>query len=154
MGKMAEENPRRSGGVGIERLRIYFFEKNRWIFRFLTLSSEILDRMKLHPWKNSTKLLHPLKLPEPKVKTFLITIPGNSSSSLIDPWNFHIIFFSIYPQKIPCPQPSPLFGFFSGNSSVAIAILKLSHRIVIWLFGSNSLVHIVFWKTPLEFLDS
>ena len=47
---------------------------------------------------NSAKLWHPLEIPRSKSKThenstsFPLSTPGNSTSFLIDPWNFHIFF--------------------------------------------------------------
>ena len=111
-----------------------------WRHTFLKKTVEYLG-LSLYPRKFQTKwsftprkihkiVLHSLELPRPKIKTH--------------PWKFQFFFnwplkfshyiFSIYPEEIPCPQPSHLFGTFSGNSSIASAILKLSYKIVIWLF--------------------
>ena len=84
----------------------------------------------------------------------------------LDPWNFDIIFFQYTPRHFMSSTPPSVWNFF-WNSSIAIAILKLSHKIIIWLFGLNSLVRwaipekiqtgrvevMLFWKRPLKFLD-
>ena len=111
------------------------FWKNHWIFRFVVLSSEISDKMKLHPWKISTKLLHPLEFPGQKIKPFFITTPGNSSSSLIDPLNSYIIFFQYTPKKFHVLVLPPLVRIFS--------VTQLSHKI-----QTGGAEDIVFWKSP------
>ena len=64
---------------------------------------------------------------------------------LIDRWNFHIIFFQYTPLKKNMSSTFLLVWNFFWNSSFAIAILKLSHKTVIWLFEWNLPVH---WDIP------
>ena len=50
--------------------RTYFFEKKPpRMSRFVTLSLEIPDNQKLHPWKFHKIATDPLKIPKPKTKT-------------------------------------------------------------------------------------
>ena len=117
----SRKNPNRGGG-----LRTYFFEKTSGIFRFVTLSLEIPDKTKLHPWKFHKTVLHPLKIPRPKTKThgestlFFLYHPWKCHFFLNWPLEFLDSIFSI-PLKVPCPQPHPpppptLFGFLGGIS--------------------------------------
>ena len=120
----SRKSPRRGGGGGpagegeglIEDI---FCCKNRGMFRFVSLSSEIPDKTKLRPWKNSTKLCYtPGTSKALKTKTSLIT-PENASSFL-RPLEFWHYIFSIYPQEISCPQPFLLFGIFSGIAQLQL----------------------------------
>ena len=40
------------------------------VFRFGTLTMEILEKAKLHPWKFCNIVLHTLEIPRPKTKTY------------------------------------------------------------------------------------
>ena len=68
-------------------MRIYFFEKLPGIFHFFTLPLKIPDKTKLNPWIFHKIVLDPLETPKPKTKT-----PENSTSFLINPWKFHMLF--------------------------------------------------------------
>ena len=81
---------------------MYFFEKkNPEIFRFVTLPIKIPDKTKFHTHLEIPQncVLHPLETPRSKTRSmkishdFFFITPGNSTSFLIDPWNFHILFF-------------------------------------------------------------
>ena len=80
-------------------LRIYFSENHPGIsFFFFTLLLRIPDKTKLNPLMFHKILLDPLEIPRPKAKTweilnyfFLVTL-GNSTSFLIKPWKFHMLF--------------------------------------------------------------
>ena len=76
------------------------FEKNPGSFGFVTLPLEILEKAKLHFWIFHIVVWHPLEILRRKTKTdgnstwhdfFLITA-GNSTSFLMDPWNFKMFF--------------------------------------------------------------
>ena len=95
-----------------------FLKKIPGIFRFVTFSLEIPDKLKLHPWKFHQIVLHPLEFPRPKAKTH-----GNSTLFifwsrldipllfLLTPGVPHSIFSILL--EIPCPQrPLPLVCFF------------------------------------------
>ena len=75
----------------------YFFQKIPLIFRFVTLSLEILEKTKLHLQKFHKIVLQPLGIPRPKTKshgnsTWLFLIRWKLHSFLLDPWNFHMLF--------------------------------------------------------------
>ena len=80
------------------RLRIYFCENCPAIFHFFTLSLEIPDKTKLNHWIFHKIVLDPLKIPGPKTRPmeiphyfFLVTL-RNSTSFLINPQKFHLLF--------------------------------------------------------------
>ena len=112
------------------------FWKNPGIFRFVTLPLEIVNSRgkRVHPRKFCKIVVHSFFgleiLTRPKIKThgnstwfFLdqLTTPRNSTSFLINPWNFLMLFhfFNIPTPGIcmsstpspPCP-PSPCFWIF------------------------------------------
>ena len=96
-------------------LRIYFFENPHGIFQFLTLLLEVSDKTKLNPWIFHKLCLIPCKFQGQKQRPleiphyfFLVTL-GNSTSFLINPWKFHMLFLW-YPWKFHILNP--LFGFF------------------------------------------
>ena len=87
-----------------------------WIFLFLffTLHLKIPDKTKPHPWKFQTFLLDPLKfqVQKPRNSTlFFLVTPSKSTSFLINPWKFYMLFLW-YPWKICILNPPVLF--FSG----------------------------------------
>ena len=87
-------------------LRIYFSEKNPGIFRFVTLALEIPEKTRhpFSPWKfQGKRTTHGMEIPH---ELFLNT-PGNSTSFLIDHWNFHMLFQYPWCLEVPCPQPYP-----------------------------------------------
>ena len=55
-------------------LRTYFVEKKPYIFRFVTLHLEILDKTKLFPRKSREIVLHPLEIRRAKINNY-----GNST---------------------------------------------------------------------------
>ena len=76
------------------------FWKTPGIFHFFTLPLEIPDKTQLKPWIFRKIVLDLLEVPRPKTKTpgleilhyfFLITL-GNSTSFLINPCKFHMLF--------------------------------------------------------------
>ena len=89
------------------------------LFTFVTLPLEILEKTKLHPWKFYNILLHLLEIPMPSKNqdlwkfliNFFIT-SGNSTSFLLKPCNFPVLFLHSIPLTILCPQHTLLFGFF------------------------------------------
>ena len=117
------------GGRG---LRIYFCENSPGIFHFFTLPLEIPDKTKLNPWIFHKIVLDPFspwKFQDQKQRPmeiphyfFLVTL-GNSTSFLINPYKFHVLFFSL---EIPYTQPRPLFGFFLEQPNCFLSY--------IWLF--------------------
>ena len=100
-------------------IRTKFWKKNPGIFRFATLPSEILEKAKLHPWKFSKIVWHPLDIPRPKTKThkiphdFILITPGNSYTFLLTPRIFTCSFFNTSRNPMPCPQP-PYPWIFTG----------------------------------------
>ena len=124
------------------------FWKNTEIFGFVTLPLEIVNsrEKRVHPRKFCKIVVHSffgLEFSRPKAKTHgnstwffldqLIT-PRNSTSFLIDPWNFLMLFhffniptpgicMSLIP-SVPCLNPltpSPLFLNFFWNGMHSIA---------------------------------
>ena len=98
----SRKNPNRRG------LRTYVFVKSPGICRSVTLPLEIPYKAKLHPW-NSTKsncVSYSYHL-EIFHMIFFLIIPGNSTPFLIDPWNFHILFFLSSTPFPPFPHPLP-----------------------------------------------
>ena len=100
-------------------LRIYFFEKPLEFFIFFTLPLEIPDKTQLKPWIFRKIVLDLLEVRRPKTKTpgleilhyfFLITL-GNSTSFLINPCKFHMLFLW-HPWKFHILKP-PVW-IFSG----------------------------------------
>ena len=112
------------------------FWKNPGIFRFVTLPLEIVNSRgkRVHPRKFCKIVVHSFFgleiLTRPKIKTHgnstwfffdQLTTPRNSTSFLINPWNFLMLFhfFNIHTPGIcmsstpspPCP-PSPCFWIF------------------------------------------
>ena len=91
----------------------YFFQKIPGIFRFVTLSLEILEKTKLHLRKfhkivctttlgnSKTKNQDPWEIPH---DCFLIR--WKLHSFLLDPWNFHMLF------NTPGNSMSSFFRFF------------------------------------------
>ena len=89
----------------------YFFQKIPGIFRFVTLSLEILEKTKLHLRKFHKVVLEPLGIPRPKSKSH-----GNSTLLFFDqvkialfftwfqefpyalqyPWKFHVLILWIF----------------------------------------------------------
>ena len=115
----SRKNPNRGGG-----LRIYFFENPLDFFNFFTLPLEVPDKTKLNPWIFHKIVLDPLEIPRPKTKTpgnstlLLITL-GNSTSFLINPWKFHMLFLW-YPWKFHIHNPPPpCLEFFRNSPTVA-----------------------------------
>ena len=100
-----------------EGLRIYFSEsapRNFQICHFTLRNSgenkpwksaKLCDT----PWKFQGQNPRPMEIPH----QFFLSTPGNSTSFLIDPWNFHILFFQ-YPWKFYVLNP-PCFGFFLNS---------------------------------------
>ena len=111
----SRKSPNRGEGRG--RLRIYFFEENPGIFRFVTLPLEIPDKTSFHPWKFCMQTCM-TPLGNPKVENqdqtmaiphdFFFISPGNSTSFLNDLLEFPHALSSI-PLKIPCPHPLCFF---------------------------------------------
>ena len=103
---------------------MYFFEKkNPEIFRFVTLPIKIPDKTVSYTPGNSTKFcLTPLAISRPKTKIhgdsseFFSITPRNSTPFLINPWNFHTLFFK-YPWK---------FHVFSSHVWVFSGIAQLA----------------------------
>ena len=87
-------------------LRIYFFEKPLEFFIFFTLPLEIPDKTKLNPRIFHKIVLDPLEILRPKTKT-----SGNSTSFLINPWKFYMLFFDT-PWKFQILNPPA--WIFSG----------------------------------------
>ena len=92
-------------------------KKTPGMYRYVTWTLKIPDKMKLHLWKFHQIVLHPLECPRPKTKT-------HGSSTLFFSWScleiplffywflqFPDSIFSI-PLEIPCPQNHCLL--FSG----------------------------------------
>ena len=102
-----EKSKLKWGGCGL-RLIYTFLKKLSWIFKFVTLPLEILEKRRFHSPLEICKIAWNSKIKEDPWKfhiSFCISwnTPGNSTSFLIDPWNFHI--FLQYPYlEIPCPQ--------------------------------------------------
>ena len=102
--------------IQMGEFRIYFFQKNLGIFRFVTLPLEIPECSSVHPRKFCKTVWHQLEIPRSKTKTH-----ANSTQVPHEhPWKFHFLFnwplefphsFSLKPLEIPWPQHS-LFGFF------------------------------------------
>ena len=115
----SRKNLNRRGGWGY-----IFLKKNPpGIFGFVTLPLEILEKTSFHPLETLQNCVtdSPLEIPRPKTKTLPMEIPhgfflktlGNSTSFLIGPRNFHMLFLQ-YPCKfIPSAMmfSAPLFGF-------------------------------------------
>ena len=85
-------------------LRIHFFENRPGIFHFFTIPLEIPDKRKFNPWIIHKIVLDSLEIPRPKTTTpgnstlfFLVTL-GNSTSFLLNPWKFRMLFLW-YPLK-------------------------------------------------------
>ena len=104
--------------------------KTHGFFRFFTLPLEIPGELLLHPRKSHKIVLHPLEIQSLKIKTveipddiFLIT-PANSTSFLIEPWNFHILLFQ-YPWKFYVFNPSCLDFIWNSLISFNHAITGL-----------------------------
>ena len=79
----------------------YFFKKGLWNFKFATLLLEIPDKKQdFHPWKFHKIVLHPLEYlsqgqtPRPMQILHDFFLIENITSFFIDPWNFHILFFT------------------------------------------------------------
>ena len=121
MGCSRKNLNRRGGGGG---LGIYFSEKkpswNFWICYFTLRNSGENKFSPLETLQNCVTDT-PLEIPRPKTKTLPMEIPhgfflktlGNSTSFLIGPRNFHMLFLQ-YPCKfIPSAMmfSAPLFGF-------------------------------------------
>ena len=116
--------------VGERGLRTYFFENPAGIFFSLPL--DISDKTKLHAWKSLKIALDPLEILRPKTKTleiphyFFLVTPGNSTSLLINPRKFHMLFLW-YPRKshiLNPPSLLPLF-FFSGIAQFQLLLYYL-----------------------------
>ena len=94
---------------------ILIWKRKSEIFRFITLTLEILDKRKLYRCKFHEIVLHPLEILGPKMKTYCMKIwhniflinPGNSSSFFSWPLEFLLDIFST-SIKVPC-QPPVLF---------------------------------------------
>ena len=102
------------GGEGGGRLRIHFFEILPW--NFLSCHLEIPEKTNFHLWKFSKSVWHPLENPrsnprpiETPHQFFLNTeiFLEFSTSFLIDPWNFHMLFLQ-YLWKHHALNPSCL----------------------------------------------
>ena len=108
--------------------------RGRWGHTFFEKTVEFLG-LSFYPWKFENKWsFNPRKIPQNCV-TPLGTKRVKNQDFLHHPWKFQFFFnWPLEFQTLYFPQPSPLFGVFSGNSSIATAILKLWYKIVIWLF--------------------
>ena len=110
-----QRNPKR-GGWGHT-----FLKKSPGMFKFVILPLEVLENTSFHPWNSWKALWHRLEIPRPKTKTHRISTwvffntPGNSTSILVDLWNFHLIVFQ-NPWRFnvlnPTPPHHPLVCFF------------------------------------------
>ena len=82
------------GKLQREWLRVYFSENPHGIFRFVTLLQEIPEKS----WDFCRIAWHPLQINKVKnqdpwkVHDFFLYTPGSSTSFLIDPWSFHMLF--------------------------------------------------------------
>ena len=88
------------GGVGLLELNFqicHFTPKNSGENKF---AANLCDT----PWKFQGQKPKPMKIPH----EFVVNTPGNSTSFLIDTWNFHMLFLQ-YPQKFNSPLPLPFF---------------------------------------------
>ena len=89
-------------------LRTYFFEKDSWNFLIFTLLLESQDKMKLPPCKfHKTPIgISNPKHQDPMETRWLFMTLGNSTSLLIDPWNFCILFlqcpWKFHVLSLPC----------------------------------------------------
>ena len=108
------------------------------IFRFVTLSLEIPEKISFHLLEI---LRHALEIPRSKTKTqenftlvFLYKTPINSTSFLIGPWNFHVSFLqypwsgnSMYSTLGPC-----LDSFWNSPLLEMSSVKKQQKCSVIW----------------------
>ena len=91
-------------------LRIYFSENASGNFRFVTLSLEVLEKTSFHTTRFCKIVWHLLDIQKPRPMEiphdFFLDIPENSTSFLIDPWNFHMLFlqylWKIHVLNHPC----------------------------------------------------
>ena len=129
------------------------------IFHFFTLTLKIPDKTKLSSWIFHNIVLDPLEVSRPKIKTpviphyfFLVTL-GNSTSFLINPWKFHMLFLWYHwkfhilnPARLPSP---PSVSFFFWNSPLAIhetaAINEITVKIDHVLFTCNWFIVLRKW---------
>ena len=100
-------------------LKAYFFEPVPGIFHFFTLPQGN-SRQKAPPWKVHRFLLDPVEIPNPKLLEiphyfFLVTL-GNSTSFLMNPWKFHMLFLWLL-LEIPYSQP-PVCLFFRDSPMI------------------------------------
>ena len=105
-------------------LRTYFFESPPGIFQFFTLPLEIPDETKLQPrkfhkfffcyisWKSQGQTPRRLEIPD---YLFLVTL-WNSTSFLINPWKFHMLFLW-YPWRFHILNPTCLIFFWNSPFS-------------------------------------
>ena len=120
--------------------RKYLLDKIPGIFRLIvTLPMGILEKAKLHPCKfHRIVLQHHVTLGNsmakkqdscmeiPSTWMFFLSPPQNSTSFLIDPSNFHMLFLQypwtfhfLHPPPHPTPTPTPHFNFsFFWNSPI------------------------------------
>ena len=118
IGLFQEKSEQRGGGV-----RVYFSEPPPppppTPMEFLDLSlcpRKFQRKQAFTPWKFCRVVWHPLEISGSKTKShgkytsFLYT-PGNSTSFLIDPWNFHMLFLQ-YPWKFHVFNPRHCLDFF------------------------------------------
>ena len=106
----------RKSGTGW--LRIYFSE-NPTSRNFSDLSlypKEFQKKTSFYAWKFCKNMWNHLEITRSKAKTHgsyiklikFLYIPGNSSSSLTNPWNFHKLFLQYHWKSLVL---NPLFGF-------------------------------------------
>ena len=100
--------------------RYNFLRKPPRIFKFVTLPLEILGKTRFHPypWKFCRIVCHLLQIPRSKAKDpwmeiphqFFLRTPRNSTSFLIHPWNFHMLFLQ-YSLKFHVLDPPSLASY-------------------------------------------
>ena len=129
-----EKSPSRWDGVGQGDWGHTFLKKplNFQVCRFILGN---FRQNEASPLENFHKIVTPLGISRAKNQAFLYHHPWKFQFFFNWPLEFLHYIFSIYPQEISCPHPSPLVRIFS--------VTQLSHKI-----QTGGAEDIVFWKSP------
>ena len=128
----------------VENILFWKLPWNFWICHFTVRNFRENKLLPLEILRNCLKPLRNFKVKNQdpwRLHDIFLCTPGNSTSFLIDPWNFQVL--SSISLEIPCPQPlSPFSGVLAKNipkSNLKWQFLMVPKQLTIWKFKTGEL---------------